>query len=53
MPETPMEKGAAILQKLFAGAMPRTALPADFARMTVELVFGNLWSRPGLALEER
>jgi 4-carboxymuconolactone decarboxylase len=53
MAETPMEKGAAILQKLFAGATPRTALPADFARMTVEHVFGDLWSRPGLSLEER
>jgi 4-carboxymuconolactone decarboxylase len=53
MAETPMEKGAAILQKLFAGATPRTALPADFARMTVEHVFGDSWSRPGLSLEER
>ena len=53
MAETPMEKGAAILQKLFKGATPRTALPADFGRMTVEHVFGNVWSRPGLTLEER
>jgi 4-carboxymuconolactone decarboxylase len=53
MAETAMEKGAAILQKLFKGATPRTALPADFGRMTVEHVFGNVWSRPGLTLEER
>lgn len=53
MAETPLEKGQAILQKLFAGATPRTALPPDFGRMTVEHVFGNLWSRPGLTLEER
>ena len=53
MAETAIEKGQAILQKLFAGATPRTALPPDFARMTVEHVFGNLWSRPGLTLEER
>ncbi len=53
MAETPLEKGQAILQKLFAGATPRTALPPDFARMTVEHVFGNVWSRPGLTLEER
>lgn len=52
MPDTPMQKGAEILQKLFAGATPRTALPPDFARM-VEHVFGNVWSRPGLTLEER
>ena len=30
-----------------------TPLPADFGRITVEHVFGNVWSRPGLALEER
>ena len=53
MAETPLEKGQAILQKLFPGATPRTALPPDFARMTVEHVFGNVWSRPGLTLEER
>ncbi|HEY8121503.1 MAG TPA: carboxymuconolactone decarboxylase family protein [Myxococcota bacterium] len=53
MAETAMEKGAAILQKLFKGATPRTALPPDFGRMTVEHVFGNVWSRPGLTLEER
>jgi len=53
MAETPLERGQAILQKLFAGATPRTALPPDFARMTVEHVFGNVWSRPGLTLEER
>jgi 4-carboxymuconolactone decarboxylase len=47
------DKGAAILQRLFAGATPRTALPADFARMTVDHVFGAVWSRPGLTLEER
>ncbi len=53
MAETPIEKGTAILRKLFAGAPTRTALPPDFGRMTVEHVFGNLWSRPGLTLEER
>jgi 4-carboxymuconolactone decarboxylase len=51
--DTPMQKGAEILQRLFPGATPRTALPADFGRMTVEHVFGAVWSRPGLSLEER
>jgi 4-carboxymuconolactone decarboxylase len=51
--ESALEKGQAILQRLFPGATPRTALPADFARMTVEHVFGAVWSRPGLTLEER
>jgi 4-carboxymuconolactone decarboxylase len=53
MADTPIQKGAEILQKLFKGATPRTALPADFGRMTVEHVFGAVWSRPGLTLEER
>jgi 4-carboxymuconolactone decarboxylase len=53
MADTAMQKGAEILQKLFKGATPRTALPADFGRMTVEHVFGAVWSRPGLTLEER
>ena len=50
---TAREKGTAILQKLFAGATPRTALPADFGRITVDHLFGAVWSRPGLTLEER
>jgi 4-carboxymuconolactone decarboxylase len=53
MSESAREKGTAILQRLFPGATPRSRLPADFARMTVEHVFGAVWSRPGLTLEER
>jgi len=51
--QSPMERGIAIVRRLFGGATGRTPLPADFGRMTVEHVFGNVWSRPGLALEER
>jgi 4-carboxymuconolactone decarboxylase len=53
MAETAMERGSEILRKLFAGATPRTALPPDFGRMTVEHLFGGVWTRPGLTLEER
>jgi 4-carboxymuconolactone decarboxylase len=50
---TPMERGLAIVRRLFGGAAGGTPLPPDFGRMTVEHVFGAVWSRPGLALEER
>jgi 4-carboxymuconolactone decarboxylase len=53
MSETPMERGAAILGKLFPAGTPRTALPPEFARITVEHLFGGIWTRPGLTLEER
>ena len=53
MPETPMERGLAIVRRLFGAAAGGTPLPADFGRITVEHVFGNVWSRPGLAIEER
>jgi len=53
MAETPMERGIAIVRRLFGAAAGQTPLPADFGRITVEHVFGNVWSRPGLAIEER
>ena len=53
MAETPMERGLAIVRRLFGAAAGGTPLPADFGRITVEHVFGNVWSRPGLAIEER
>jgi 4-carboxymuconolactone decarboxylase len=48
-----MERGIAIVRRLFGAAAGGTPPPADFARMTVEHVFGDVWSRPGLAIEER
>ena len=50
---TPMERGIAIVRRLFGAAAGGTPLPVDFGRMTVEHVFGDVWSRPGLAIEER
>jgi len=47
------EAGVEILQKLF-GAAPRAgALPEAFMDITVEHLFGRVWARPGLALQER
>lgn len=48
-----MEKGIAVVRRLFGAAAGGASLPADFGRITVEHVFGNVWSRPGLAIEER
>ena len=53
MPESKAEKGMATLSRLFGAAVGGTPLPPDFARMTVEHLFGDLWQRPGLAIEER
>jgi 4-carboxymuconolactone decarboxylase len=53
MPESKAEKGMATLRRLFGATVAGTPLPPDFARMTVEHLFGDLWQRPGLALEER
>jgi 4-carboxymuconolactone decarboxylase len=50
---TPMERGIAIVRRLFGAAAAGAPLPADFGRITVEHLFGGLWSRPGLAIEER
>jgi len=53
MAETKMEKGAALLQRMFGATTRGSAMSPDFAKMTVEHLFGELWQRPGLALEER
>jgi 4-carboxymuconolactone decarboxylase len=51
--QTSIERGIAIVRRLFGAAAGGSPLPADFGRITVEHLFGNVWSRPGLALEER
>jgi 4-carboxymuconolactone decarboxylase len=47
------EKGVAVISKLFGSAGGRTTLSEDFRKITVEHLFGNIWSRPGLELQER
>lgn len=47
------EAGAAIIKRLF-GVEPRPGtLPEAFRKLTVENLFGDVWSRPGLELRER
>ena len=48
-----MKKGAEIIEKLF-GQPPRSgAMHKDFFEITQGNLFGDIWGRPGLALEER
>jgi 4-carboxymuconolactone decarboxylase len=53
MAETKAEKGTATLQKLFGTGVRGSSMSAGFAQMTVEHLFGDVWQRPGLSIEER
>jgi len=48
------EKGAAIIETLFGDYKP-SSRPAyvDFSEMTTDYLFGEVWSRPGLELQQR
>jgi 4-carboxymuconolactone decarboxylase len=50
---TRFEKGMAVLERLFGTATARVKMSEDFRRITVENLFGDIWSRPGLALRDR
>lgn len=45
------DKGIEIIRRL--GIRGGAPLPEDFAAMTVGHLFGDVWNRPGLELEER
>ncbi|HEX5065546.1 MAG TPA: carboxymuconolactone decarboxylase family protein [Myxococcota bacterium] len=53
MAESKAEKGAATLQKLFGTGVRGSSMAPAFAQMTVEHLFGDVWQRPGLTVEER
>ena len=55
MSESKIEKGQALVAKLFAGAAagPRVPMPADFQRYSMEHLFGDVWQGKDLSLEER
>ncbi|HYA36250.1 MAG TPA: carboxymuconolactone decarboxylase family protein [Candidatus Binataceae bacterium] len=47
------EKGAAKMKELF-GVEPRPGMmQADFQQITVEHLFGEIWTRPNLTIRER
>jgi 4-carboxymuconolactone decarboxylase len=47
------ERGASVMQQLFGGLPQPGAMQADFLDITVENLFGDIWTRPGLELRER
>ena len=55
MSESKIEKGQALVGKLFAGAAggPRVPMPADFQRYSMEHLFGDVWQGKDLSLQER
>jgi 4-carboxymuconolactone decarboxylase len=55
MSESKVEKGQALVAKLFAGAAggPRVPMPADFQRYSMEHLFGDVWQGKELSLQER
>ena len=53
MAESKADKGIATLRRMFGAGVGGVPFPPGFAQMTVEHLFGDVWQRPGLALEER
>jgi 4-carboxymuconolactone decarboxylase len=50
---TRFDRGAAVLERLFGFRPTPEQTADDFARLTVEGLFGDVWSRPGLAVRDR
>jgi 4-carboxymuconolactone decarboxylase len=48
-----LEKGKDAMARLFGRAPDDAALSSDFMQVTVANLFGDIWNRPGLAIEER
>jgi 4-carboxymuconolactone decarboxylase len=47
------DKGLEVMTKLFGRAPDTAALGSDFMQVTTANLFGDIWSRPGLKIEER
>jgi len=45
--------GKALVEKLFGKPIRQGVVPDGFFKLTMENVFGDVWTRPGLELEER
>ena len=46
-------KGTDVLEKLFGWKVDPKTIGDDFSRVTIGNLFGDVWSRPGLALRDR
>jgi 4-carboxymuconolactone decarboxylase len=53
MADSAREKGIGVIQRLFGKGTTPTKMPEAFGRMTVEHLFGDVWSRPNLEITER
>ena len=52
--KTNAEKGIELAMTLTKGApAAASGLPEEFTKLTIEHVFGDIWQRPGLELQER
>ncbi|MEE2664871.1 MAG: carboxymuconolactone decarboxylase family protein [Myxococcota bacterium] len=51
--KTKAEKGLELAITLTRGAPPASGMPEAFTKLTLEHVFGDIWQRPGLELQER
>ena len=47
------DRGAGVLDTLMGFRPTAEQTTDDFARVTIEHLFGDVWSRPGLALRDR
>jgi len=47
------EKGVARMKELFGIEPQRGGMNSDFQNITIENLFGDIWTRPGLELRER
>ena len=47
------QAGLEVMEKLFGRPPKQGTMPDGMFRTTVENLFGDIWTRPGLALEER
>ena len=47
------EKGAEVMQKLLGRVPEEGAMQEDFRQITVKNLFGDIWTRPNLEIEER
>ncbi len=47
------DQGVEVMTKLFGRAPDPAVLGSDFMQVTAANLFGDIWSRPGLKIEER
>jgi 4-carboxymuconolactone decarboxylase len=51
--QTRFDRGAGVLEQLFGFRPTPEQTTDDFAKLTIENLFGDVWSRPALAVRDR